>query len=459
MGHHGDEQKGKDVKTGLLHYLDVRLEPVLPDRRLFLRSDEETRFLRLRPTTQLFGIVSICLLVAWATISTAILLMDSIGSGNFRAQAERDQRTYETRLNAMADERESHALSALAAQEHFNAALRQISVMQSQLLASEDRLRELEKGIDVIQTTLHTTVQERDEARALALELQASLEGDSTAMRPAAARAAEAEATLKKMTIALEMTAAERDLVIAESADAVAQAESVIMEMRLLDEQNERIFRQLEEAMTISVSPLDRMFENVGLDTDRLIQQVQRGYGGQGGPLEPIGISTKESLESTSNFDRANRLLEQMSALNIYRIAAEGVPFANPLKSDYRFTSGFGYRRDPKTGGRRMHNGVDFAASTGTDIFSPADGTVTFAGWQSGYGNYIEIQHDFGIETRYGHLSRIRVKKGQRVSRGQQIGDMGNTGRSTGTHLHYEVRVDDKPVNPMNFIEAAYNVF
>ncbi|MDG1430036.1 MAG: DUF5930 domain-containing protein, partial [Paracoccaceae bacterium] len=101
------------MKTGLLHLLDVRLEPVLPDRRLFLRSDEETRFVRLRPTTQLFGIFGVCLLVAWATIATAISLMDSIGSGNFRAQAERDQRTYETRLNAMAEDRESHAVAAL----------------------------------------------------------------------------------------------------------------------------------------------------------------------------------------------------------------------------------------------------------------------------------------------------------------------------------------------------------
>lgn len=447
------------MNTGLLHKLDVKLERLLPDRRLFLRSDEETRFVRLTPTTQLFGIFGTCLLVAWATIATAVLIMDSIGSGNFRAQAERDQRTYETRLNAMAADRESHAEAALAAQNRFNTALAQVSVMQSQLLAREDRLRELEKGIDVIQNTLRATVKERDEARALTSELQASLEGDSSAMRPAAARAAEVEATLAKMTQALRMASSERDHVIAESAAAVAQAQDVILEMRLLDEQNDRIFRQLEEAMTVSVSPLDRMFENAGLDTDRLIEQVRRGYDGQGGPLQPISLSTKETVEESSNYDRANRLLEQMEALNIYRMAAEGVPFANPLKSAYRFTSGFGYRRDPKTGGRRMHNGSDFAAGHGTDVFATADGVVISAGRSSGYGNLIKIQHEFGIETRYAHLSKIRVKKGQRVSRGQQIGDMGNTGRSTGTHLHYEVRVGDKPVNPMNFIEAAYNVF
>ena len=447
------------MSTGLLHKLDTKLEWLLPDRRLFLRSDEETRFLRLAPTTQLFAIFLIWLLVAWSTIATAILIMDSIGSGNFRAQAERDQKTYETRLNAMADEREAHAAAALAAQERFNSALSQISIMQSQLLTSEDRLRELEKGIDVIQNTLRTTVKERDNARDLAAELQASFEGESTASRPAAARAAEVEATLEKMTEALEMASSERDQVIADSSEAVEHAETIIHDMRLLDEQNERIFRQLEEAMTISVDPLSKMFENAGLDTDRLINQIKRGYDGSGGPWEPISFSTKESVEDSSSFDRANSLLEQMAALNIYRIAAEGIPFAHPVKSDHRFTSGFGNRRDPITGGRRMHNGVDFAAGKGTDIFSPADGTVTRAGWASGYGNVIYIKHEFGLETRYGHLSRIRVKKGQRVSRGQHIGDMGNTGRSTGTHLHYEVRVNDKPVNPMNFIEAAYNVF
>ncbi|MEC7669814.1 MAG: M23 family metallopeptidase, partial [Pseudomonadota bacterium] len=95
----------------------------------------------------------------------------------------------------------------------------------------------------------------------------------------------------------------------------------------------------------------------------------------------------------------------------------------------------------------------------GTPIYSTADGVVVHAGWQSGYGRLVKIQHEFGIETRYAHLSKIRVNVGQRVSRGERIGDMGNTGRSTGTHLHYEVRVGGEAVNPMTFIKAANNVF
>ncbi len=106
-----------------------------------------------------------------------------------------------------------------------------------------------------------------------------------------------------------------------------------------------------------------------------------------------------------------------------------------------------------------MHKGSDFAAKHGTPIYATADGVVVHADWLSGYGRLVKIKHDFGIETRYAHLSKFRVKKGQRVSRGDHIGDMGNSGRSTGTHLHYEIRLNGRAVNPMNFIKAGRDVF
>ena len=99
------------------------------------------------------------------------------------------------------------------------------------------------------------------------------------------------------------------------------------------------------------------------------------------------------------------------------------------------------------------------AGDYGAPIYSTADGVVTFAGWSNGYGRLIKVQHAFGIETRYGHLSQIRVEVGQKVSRGDRIGDMGNSGRSTGTHLHYEIRIGGSAINPMTFIKAATNVF
>jgi murein DD-endopeptidase MepM/ murein hydrolase activator NlpD len=116
------------------------------------------------------------------------------------------------------------------------------------------------------------------------------------------------------------------------------------------------------------------------------------------------------------------------------------------------FTSGFGYRSDPLTHGRGVHQGIDIAAAPGQPVRASADGVVVKAGEIGGLGQAVSIAHGFGLSTRYGHMSRIEVRPGQRVKRGDVLGRVGNTGRSTGYHLHYEVRVDGDPVNPLAYI-------
>lgn len=442
------------MRSRLAIKIHAILEHYFPERRVFLKSDTDTRFIRLRPGTQVIAFAGSAMLVAWAIVATAVILMDSIGSGNFREQAKRDQRTYQARLNDLSAQRDQRAEEALAAQERFNAALEQISVMQSELLQSETRRRELETGIDVIQNTLRTTMKDRETA----LQQLAALEGDIENGEGGVIQTAASSTPIDFLAEALERTAKERDQVIADAQDALLEADRMSQEIALMKDQNDAIFRQLEEAMTVSVAPLDKMFRSAGMPTDRILETVRRGYSGQGGPLAPLSFSTRGEEPSADTL-RANRLLNQMDRLNLYRIAAEKAPFANPVKNAFRFTSKFGYRRDPKTGGRRMHSGVDFAAGLGTPLYATADGVVTHAGWQSGYGRLVKIQHEFGIETRYAHLSKLRVKVGQRVSRGQRIGDMGASGRVTGVHLHYEVRVGGKAVNPMIYIKAANDVF
>lgn len=430
------------------------MEHYFPERRVFLKSDTDTRFIRLRPGTQLVAFAGSACLVAWSIIATAVILMDSIGSGNFREQAKRDQRTYQARLNDLSGQRDKRAEEALAAQNRFNTALAQISIMQSELLQSETRRQELETGIDVIQNTLRDTMRDREDARTQLAELEGSIEDGGTGV----VRMAANSAPIDFMAEALARTAQERDQVIADAQDALLEADRMQQKIALMQDQNDTIFRQLEEAMTVSVAPLDKMFRDAGMPPDRILETVRRGYSGQGGPMAPLSFTTRGEPPSADTL-RANRLLNQMDRLNLYRIAAEKAPFANPVKSAFRFTSQFGFRRDPKTGGRRMHSGVDFAAAMGTALYATADGVVTHSGWQSGYGRLVKIQHEFGIETRYAHLSHLRVKVGQRVSRGQRIGDMGASGRVTGVHLHYEVRVGGKAVNPMIYIKAANDVF
>ena len=437
--------------TGRKNYMGAALARAFPERRLFLRSDTETRFVRLSPTTQAVAITGSALVLGWTILASAVVLMDSIGADDLRDNAAREQNVYEERLNALSIERDVALTEARAAQDRFQAALQQVSDMQSELLASETRREELERGMQVAHTNLRGAILDRDEARAERDQIAAQVEGDEGALGDLA-RLAEFESTIGVLARALEDTADMRDTVMAEAAETQAFAEEVVLEAKLREDRNEKIFSQLEDALTISVKPLDQMFRNAGLSTDSLLSAVRRGYSGQGGPLSPISFSTKgEAPDADST--RANEILESLDRMNLYRIAATKAPFALPVDGSFRFTSGFG----PRWG--RMHSGTDFAGAHGTPIVSTADGVVTFTGRQSGYGNLIKIRHEFGIETRYAHLSRIRVKVGQRVSRGDRIGDMGNTGRSTGTHLHYEVRVGGKAVNPMTYIKAARNVF
>lgn len=430
----------------LTHRLNASLERWLPEQRLFLKSDKNARFVRLRPLTQLAALGGTALVFGWTIIASSVLVIDAISDGSSQGQAARSQQAFETRLTALSNERDARASEAAAAQQRFASALDQVSRMQSQLLASENRNRELENGISAVQASLHDAVVARNQISGEAV-------GDDGTARSAAERVEEFSAALDILSGELKeaanaRTKAERDLV-----EANARAEQIGLERDRIIARNEELFTEIENAVNISLEPLDAMFRKAGISSDELLRTVRQGYSGTGGPLETASVSTRGNADITQDEARAEQILISLDKVNTYRIAIDKVPLAMPVKSAFRFTSPYGARW-----GRR-HEGIDLAAPTGTPIFSTADGEVIFAGWQRGYGNLIKIRHELGTETRYGHLSRIRVKVGQKVSRGALIGDMGNTGRSTGSHLHYEVRVDGRSVDPMSFIKAAQNVF
>jgi murein DD-endopeptidase MepM/ murein hydrolase activator NlpD len=434
------------------------LERHLPEQRLFLKSDDGTRFIRLRPATQAALIGGLGLFVGWTIIVTSIFLIDTISAGNVREQAQREEMRVQERLNELELLNDRRAAEVRRAQERFALAMDQVSGMQTRLLDSEERRRELETAIDVIQLSLRDMRQERDAARVELAGLQSELQAETGTVQTAAARERELAQTLAFLTEALEETAHERDESRQLMADAMSEVESLNFASALASERQERVFRQIEDAVAMSMEPLDEMFRAAGLATDQIIGQVRATYSGQGGPLMPITMSTRGEAPDAMSL-RANEVLAALDELNLHRIAAEQLPFSMPVRSNFRLTSGFGYRRDPINGGRRLHAGTDFAGPRGTPILAAGDGTVIFAGRQSGYGLMVEIRHPFGITTRYAHMSRLRVSEGERVSRGDRIGDMGNTGRSTGTHLHYEVRRSGDPVNPMTFITAGRDVF
>ena len=164
-----------------------------------------------------------------------------------------------------------------------------------------------------------------------------------------------------------------------------------------------------------------------------------------GGPFEPVAKGDATFKQLFTSWKKLDNLAD----------GAIAVPSDKPVKTA-AFTSGYGVRSDPFKGRAAMHAGIDLAGPVGTPIYATADGTVSESGYHNGgYGNLVKLDHGRGIETRYGHMSAILVRAGQRVTRGQMIGRMGSTGRSTGSHLHYEVRIDSRAVNPIPFMKSS----
>jgi len=189
----------------------------------------------------------------------------------------------------------------------------------------------------------------------------------------------------------------------------------------------------------------------LGLDPNLALARLD-DRSAQGGPLTRLATSADGSLDP--RFQRLGLSLARMEALER---GLQGIPQVLPASLKF-ISSGFGYRADPFNGEGAFHAGLDFKGPVGAPIYAAAKGTVTFAGVRQGYGNCVEISHGNGLLTRYAHMSAFRARVGQEVEAGAGIGAIGSTRRSTRPHLHFEVRINDRPVNPRPFLEAAPHV-
>lgn len=209
-------------------------------------------------------------------------------------------------------------------------------------------------------------------------------------------------------------------------------------------------------AMTVGdIEDMERIIERTGLDVDSLLAKVESEQSlGKGGPFVALagGVANDSLAGAVQGLD------SQLTRLEALKIALQAVPLVAPVDA-YRTASGFGKRRDPITNKWAMHSGVDLSARNKTMIYASAPGTVVSAGWHGTYGRMIEIDHGFGIRTRYGHLRKILVKRGQQVRHRDKIALLGSSGRSTGPHLHYEILYGNIAMDPMLFIQAGKHVF
>jgi murein DD-endopeptidase MepM/ murein hydrolase activator NlpD len=437
---------------GLGRRVNRALSGPLPEKRLFIQSGDSTRYLRLTPLTQLLAGAAGLALVGWMAAATATVVVDRVAADGASSRAGVLQTAYQARLEELGAERDQRAAEARSAQTRFQVAMEQVSRQQTALLQSVEERRELATALDLMRQRLQDAVDQRDAVAEANDRLLAQMNAVNASLSQRGGSGSDLADTLEVVSAALAEAAEARDTALGEREALQARLAELELRMQVNTRRQDEMVGELEQAVALSFGPLEQMFAKSSVDVDALIETVREGYSGQGGPLGAATVSTRSFAdpELTSRFDN---LLSGLDRLNLMRVAADKVPYAFPVEGSWRYTSGFGRRWG------RAHAGVDLAGRVGTKIVATAEGVVTAASRESGYGNVVRVRHEFGFETVYAHLSRIRVAVGQKLSRGDTIGDMGSTGRSTGPHLHYEVRVNGTAVNPMTYLEAANDVF
>ena len=229
--------------------------------------------------------------------------------------------------------------------------------------------------------------------------------------------------------------------------DVAATAASVA---QMMDE-TQKAMTGIAVAATTRTEGIVAELGKLGIELD--LPQTQ--FDGMGGPL----LDASEGTAATSPMiEDANAVMDALLAYKAARDSLNLAPVHMPITGNFRQSSGYGNRKDPFTGNRAFHSGLDFAAPSGTSVLSAADGVVSFVGQRSGYGNVVEVDHGNGLMTRYAHLSAFIAREGQSVQTGTPIARVGSTGRSTGPHLHFEVHRADKSIDPKPFLDTGKRI-
>ena len=425
--------------TGLAHFL--------PTQTISFSDSHGVHSFTLSPVKRLMLVLGGVSLAIWGVIATMTVVLNSSADTQMRLRSAALTMAYESRLEGLREER-----TLLVDQLERTTGRMQIA--QSQLMAQQESIlqigaerQEMDTEIGAIRHQLESALVDRDTAAQQASRLNTQLSSLQDLMTERLGGQQDEVAVVTSITSALADAVQARDMEQEKVEVLRTELDSLELQRNLNAQRQDRMLNQLEDALTVSMVPLSNMFDAAGLDVDSLLANVRQNYSGTGG-------LSNERAEALPEFDtRVQGILAGLDELASLNAAASRIPLVNPVHSGYRLSSRFGPR------GGRLHKGLDFASSLNTPIYATADGTVKFSGTQSGYGNVVVLDHGSGYETYYAHLNRRLVTVGQTISRGDRIALMGNTGRSTGVHLHYEIRKDGVAVNPMTYIKAGRNVY
>lgn len=422
-----------------------RASALFPERQVHFRTEGRVSYFRFTTSGQILSIAVAALTAGWMAYSSYSYVEHE------RVVAVKDGQIANARLAY-------HSLLGEVAeyQNKFNAITQDLEHNHAMMLGLVERNAKLQTSLRSISDELRTTKDDRSEivgAREVLRRKLADLEREMHGM------------TSRNFTLKGNLDTVESDLQTALSERNHARFEGTRMrtyvqqlETRLADlqETHELSVQRLTEQTLTQIGSLEHIISQTGLDPQKLSSLDEKGASGQGGPFIPAEAldampagELKKSLDTLDN---------HLARLNNLQSAMRYLPLSAPLTS-YYITSGYGKRRDPLNKRWAAHYGIDFGSTKKAPIYATAPGVVKLAGWKGRYGRYIEIDHGNGVRTRFGHLHKIFAKRGQKVKFGEKIGLLGNSGRTTGPHLHYEIVFNKRSINPMKFIKAGRHVF
>ncbi len=389
-----------------------------PERQIYHRSGGTVRYVSLSPGKQALLALGAVGLAGWCVYATANTLSAGSQATASNAEIERERAKYDRWLN------ESRAQAA-AAQAQLEERTRQFDQATAEFESRHEVLRSLLEYAGGTTMQLASPI-ERDGARII---MAASI--DEAEPRQSRAISSEPyQVTTVGFRARGERLQADHEHTLAELEDTVAERSE-----------------QVRGVLRLTGVPMTTL---TGSQADAAA----------GGPLVPQDFVTylRDSGLNPAFSHRVAQVAARIGESRRLANIAGSTPLAAPVAVDYRETSGYGQRIDPFTGRPAFHSGLDMAAFERAPVVATSPGVVSFAGSRSGYGFTVEIDHGHGFKTRYGHLRDIQVQRGDRVAIGQRIGSMGSTGRSTATHLHYEVWFRGRAVDPVNFLRAGRHV-
>jgi len=457
-----------------------------PERQIYIRSDGRVQFFTFGPSLQatLAGLTLIFLgWVAFATVN--VIFKDRIIAAKDH-RYQKMQAAYENKVADLQISYDELNAALVSAEDRFKATADTLQTKQNAIAGFLNRASQVQNMVGVrnalpaLPASSSSNLQGPNSAAALDVDAAPGFAPDDTGSstltvlpgpaQPQPRTAAPVKSGLLEGTLRrlASLPGLVRERFSANPTRDFSRAYAQHPGLHILAQQTARLadigkfenqlMARTEGALGQGVGNLRNVVRQTGINPDAFARKIatERGVGGPEIPLDQVHVEGISDPQFAHAYLNAAAVLDQLNDLSA---ALDHVPLTAPVSAaSFDRSSGFGARIDPFTRRYAFHPGIDFAGPWGSVVHATAPGVVVFAGYRGGYGNMVEIDHGYGIHTRYGHLSTISVRPGSRIGKGGGLGRVGSTGRSTGPHVHYEVWYDNAVKNPNNFIEAGRHV-